>query len=304
MKLAITGGTGFVGSHLIDAALAAGPRGQGADPPRPAAARPRSNGSRAISTIAHAIHQLVQRSRCRHPRRRRDQRARRGRLRRGQCRRHAGDARRRDRRRRPPLRPRLLARRARAQAVALRRVEGPRRGAGRKLGPRLGDRPPARGLRPRRQGDARAVPDGQARPGPAAAQGPRVADPRRRSRPPAARAGRARRAHDIVIEPDDGTPGGWSHQEFAQRSGHGRWPPQRQPVRAAPVAPPRRPARPARSAATGPSSPPTAPPISPTPTGSSIRSRAPPPELWQPAIETNRTASPQPPPGIASQGWL
>ena len=30
------------------------------------------------------------------------------------------------------------------------------------LGPRLGDRPPARRLRPRRQGDARAVPDGQA----------------------------------------------------------------------------------------------------------------------------------------------
>ena len=128
-----------------------------------------------------------------------------------QCRGHAGDARRGDRRRRAPLRPRLLARRARAQAVALRRVQGARRGAGAQLGPRLGDRPPARGLRPRRQGDARAVPDGQARADADAAQGPRVGDPRRRpraaccSRSPRPRrrrtAGRARRRQARRLDP-------------------------------------------------------------------------------------------------------
>ena len=41
MKLALTGGTGFVGSHLLDAALADGHRGARA---RPAAPQPRRDG--------------------------------------------------------------------------------------------------------------------------------------------------------------------------------------------------------------------------------------------------------------------
>ena len=50
---------------------------------------------------------------------------------------------------------------AREPAVALRRLEGQGRGAGQRLRPRLGNRPAARGLRPRRPRDARAVPDGE-----------------------------------------------------------------------------------------------------------------------------------------------
>ncbi len=47
-----------------------------------------------------------------------------------------------------------------------------------------------------------------------------------------------------VIEPDDGTPGGWSHKAFAQGAGAGGRPPHRQPVDAASAAPARRPDRP------------------------------------------------------------
>ena len=70
MKLAITGGTGFVGPHLIDAALARRPRDQGAYPPRPAAARRRRMGHRQPRGPRGAA-QARHRRRRRHPRRRR-----------------------------------------------------------------------------------------------------------------------------------------------------------------------------------------------------------------------------------------
>ena len=84
------------------------------------------------------------------------------------------------------------------------------------LRPRLGDRPPARGLRPRRQGNARAVPDGKARPHADASQGPPLAHPRRRPCRLAAGAGRSGRTVEHLVEADDGKPGGWTHREFAQ----------------------------------------------------------------------------------------
>ena len=37
MRMAVTGGTGFVGSHLLEAAVAVGHEVVGADPPRAAA---------------------------------------------------------------------------------------------------------------------------------------------------------------------------------------------------------------------------------------------------------------------------
>ena len=96
-------------------------------------------------------------------------------------------------RRVPPLRPRLLARRARAGAVALRRVEGAGRGAGRTLaastcaivrppavyGP--GDRETLELFKMAKRGLIAA-----------AARGPAVADPCRRPRAAAARARRRR----------------------------------------------------------------------------------------------------------------
>ena len=52
VKLAITGGTGFVGSHLLDAAIAAGHEGQSAHPPASSRRVTASTGSKALSTIA------------------------------------------------------------------------------------------------------------------------------------------------------------------------------------------------------------------------------------------------------------
>ena len=132
MKLAITGGTGFVGSHLLDVALAAGHEVKALtrreQPPRDgvdwiagdlasrdalerlvddadavihvagtinapnAAGFEKGNVEGTLAMLAAAT---------------------------------AGGVR--------PLRPRLLARRARAQAVALRRLEAARRGAGAQL---------------------------------------------------------------------------------------------------------------------------------------------------------------------------
>ena len=80
-----------------------------------------------------------------------------------------------------PFRARLVARRARTEAVAIWRVQSPLGGAGRRIGPRLGHRPAARGLRSRRQGDAGTVPDGEGRTDPPPAEGSALAHPRRRS---------------------------------------------------------------------------------------------------------------------------
>ena len=63
---------------------------------------------------------------------------------------------------------------------------------GRRLRPRLGDRPPAGRLWTRRQGDARAVQDGQAGVLVLPPQGPAVGDPCRRPCPAAAGAGQRR----------------------------------------------------------------------------------------------------------------
>ncbi len=131
MRLAITGGTGFVGSHLIDAALAAGHEVRALtrreQPPRErltwvagslddrAALKRLVEDADALIHVAGVITapdaagfepaMSPARSRC-------------------SPRRPPAES---------PLRPRLLARRARAGAVALRRVKGASRGAGREL---------------------------------------------------------------------------------------------------------------------------------------------------------------------------
>ena len=126
MKLAITGGTGFVGSHLIDAAVTTGhevvalarreqaPRERitwiSGDLQNRAALEQLVDGADAVIHVAGV-----------------DQCAKRCGVRKGQCRRHADDACRSDRRRRAAVRPRLLPRRARAKAVALWRLETARR---------------------------------------------------------------------------------------------------------------------------------------------------------------------------------
>ena len=200
------------------------------------------------------------------------------------------------------LRPRLLARRARTEPVTLRRIEGPRRGAGTRLGPRLGDRPPAGGLRARRPGNARAVQHGQARADADAAQGPRVGDPRRRSRPPAPRACRARRALE--------------HPDRARRRQARRLDPprvrararrrgrHRPPIVSSPGILLRLAARADQLfAARRPSSPSTARPISPTATGSSSPS-APPGGALAPE-DRDRTGAQQDTAGwYRAQAWL
>ena len=130
MRLAITGGTGFVGSHLIDAALAAGHEVKALtrreQPERDGVDWVLGDlGSReALEWLVDEADAIIHVAGTISAPKRRRFRAR-------QCRRHAGDARGGDRGRSPALRPRLLARRARAQTVALRRLQGARRGAGR-----------------------------------------------------------------------------------------------------------------------------------------------------------------------------
>ena len=91
---------------------------------------------------------------------------------------------------------------------------------GRTLRPRLGDGPPAGGLWPRRQGNSRAVPDGQARADGGAAARPAVADPRRRSRAALARARRSGRAfRHRHRSRRRHYPAGWTHRQFARAIG-------------------------------------------------------------------------------------
>ena len=194
--LAVTGGTGFVGQHLIRIARAEGyevralTRGA-------AAGRRRDTLGRRRARPARQPARACQRRRRGDPHRRADQRRQSG-VRRGQCRRHRGDDRRRAQgrgaaasstSRRSPRASRSLSDYGRSKAQV--------RAAGRRLGARMDDHPPARGVRPRRPRDARTVQDGQPRPRRAAAQGPLLADPCRGSVPPdprrARRAGHARR---------------------------------------------------------------------------------------------------------------
>ena len=129
MKLGVTGGTGFVGSHLLDAAVAAGHQVKALTRRE----QPKLDGvewiagdlddraalQRLVTEADAVIHiaGVITRREC-------------GGVRARQCRWHAGHARRRDRGRRPSLRPRLLACGARTEAVALRGVQSPRGRAG------------------------------------------------------------------------------------------------------------------------------------------------------------------------------
>jgi hypothetical protein len=117
---------------------------------------------------------------------------------------------------RAALRPRLEPRRARAQAVALRRVQGAQRGTGAAQRPRLGDRPPARRLWARRPRNAGIVQGCKAGLVPLPPRG-RIslihADD-------LSRLLLALAAEDaptqMLFEPDDGRPDGWTHREFAE----------------------------------------------------------------------------------------
>ena len=120
------------------------------------------------------------------------------------------------------LRVRLLARRARAGAVGLRRVQAPCRGSGRRPAGSTG-RSSAR-----RRSTARATARSSRCSAPRAGAwcrcrraGRASIDPCRRPGAAAARAGRraATRSPHRIFEPDDGRAGGWSHRELAAAIG-------------------------------------------------------------------------------------
>ena len=266
----VTGGTGFVGSHLLDAAVAAGhsvkaltrreqPKLDGVEwiagdletGPRSTASSPKWTPSSTSPASSPPE--------C-------------GGVRAWQCRWHPRHARRRDRGRRPSLRPRLLACGARTEAFALRGFQSTRRRADPLFRPRMVDRPPARGLRARRQGNARTVPHGQARPDADAAPRPPLADPCPGSRRPAARALRPIAPSSIIIEPDDGKPR--MDDRSSHKSSAGPSARIRDRFRAGPVPQACRPRRPALPRRPRPSSRSTAPLTSRTATGSSIPSSA------------------------------
>ena len=201
---------------------------------------------------------------------------------------------------RPPLRPRLLARRARAEAVAVRRVQGPRGGAGRTAPASTG----RSSARPRSTAPATSETLELFR---MAKLGLMLMPPRGRLSlihvddlarlllalaEPAAPSG-------ILIEADDGKPRGWTHREFAAGARHRGRQEAGDRLRPRRPAPPRRPRRPADARPQGQADRRPRRLFLATTTGWSSPSARCPPELWQPADRDTARASPEPPPGTA-----
>jgi uncharacterized protein YbjT (DUF2867 family) len=271
VTIAVTGGTGFVGARFLNAATEAGHQVKAlARRPQPQregvtwvegslgdgdSLRRLVAGCNSVVHIAGSA-----------------QRPRPGRIRAMQRPRHARDAGCLDRGRDNAFRPRLLAGSARAEAVEIRRLEGAIGRPGRAVGPRLGNRPPAGGLRTRRQRDPGAVPDGEASTDAASATGAGLASPCRRPVPAAARPVASGRAEAGLVRARRRADRAAGATSSLPRRSERRW--------AGATCRFRCPARccgwarssTSSSAASGPSYRPTGRPTSATATGSSARS--------------------------------